>query len=124
MNVNQKERLRQIQAENNIWIIYLGIIALSYYSNALEKDFFTTGNQNSKVTYRKINIIIFTTLLLVYAYFEKDTLNSFLKKEKSERAKVFDTLSLVGSTAILIAGIIFLYIAIEDKELEEEIAFN
>ena len=34
------KRLKEIKNENIIWIIYIGIIALSYYSNYLEKNYF------------------------------------------------------------------------------------
>ena len=60
----------------------------------------------------------------VYFYFEKEAIESFLDKNKSEQLKTYDTLAFIASTMILISGIIFLYIAIDDKDLEEEIAFN
>ena len=124
MNQNIKKRLYQIQMENNIWIIYLFIIGFSFYANYLEKDFFLTNNQNSKETYRKINTAIFTVLIIVYAYFEKDAIESFKEKEKSTIQQKYDTLILIATTAILISGFIFLYIILEDENLEEEIAFN
>lgn len=124
MNQNIKKRLYQIQMENKIWIIYLFIIGFSFYANHLEKDFFLTNNQNSKETYRKINTAIFTILILVYAYFEKDAIESFQNKEKSTTQQKYDTLILIATTAILISGFIFLYIILEDENLEEEIAFN
>ena len=118
MNENIKNRIKQINTENYIWIIYLGIIFLSFYSNDLEKDYFLNKNIISKENYRKINIIIFTILVLVYTYFEKETSTSLNHKNK------YTNLSFIGTTAVLISGIIFLYIAITDKDLEEEIAFN
>lgn len=33
-----EERIKQIDIENKIWMIYIGIIILSWYSNKLEKD--------------------------------------------------------------------------------------
>ena len=35
------DRLKKIKTENEIWIIYLIIIGLSYWSNYYEKDYFT-----------------------------------------------------------------------------------
>ncbi len=124
MNNNIKKRLKQIQIENFIWIIYIFIIGFSFYANKLEKDYFLTNNQQSKETYRKINATIFTILIIVYAYFEKDAIESFQNKNKSTTQQKYDTLILIASTAILISGLIFLYIILEDNNLEEEIAFN
>lgn len=119
MNSNTIKRLNQINFENEIWIVYLIIIALSYYSNYLEKDYFINNNQKSKETYRKINTLIFTALVLIYTYFEKDSLTSYINNKNKN-----NTLILTATTLVLISGIIFLYIILEDTNLETEIAFN
>ncbi len=125
MNNNIEKRLKQINIENNIWIIYLIIIGLSFYSNKLEKDYFINKNNISKETYREINTIIFIVLILVYSYFEKDAIESFFNNiNKTKKQKEYDTLILIASTAILISGFIFLYIILDDKNLDTEIAFN
>ena len=36
MNNEWFERLKEINIENFIWIIYIGVILLSWYSNSLE----------------------------------------------------------------------------------------
>ena len=119
-----KKRIQQIEIENKIWIIYFIIIGLSYYGNYYEKDNFENNNQNSKEIYQKKNTIVFTILLIIYSYFEKEEINSFQEKNKSKKQKEYDTLSLIATTAVLISGIIFLYIIVNDKDLDEEIAFN
>ena len=81
MNNNIEKRLKQINIENNIWLIYLIIIELSFYSNKLEKDYFINKNNISKETYRKINTIIFIVLILVYSYFEEDAIESFFNNQ-------------------------------------------
>ena len=125
MNNNIEKRLKQINIENNIWIIYLIIIGLSFYSNKLEKDYFINKNNISKETYRKINTIIFIVLILVYSYFEEDAIESFFNNQnKTSKQKKYDSLILIASTAILISGFIFLYIILDDKNLDTEIAFN
>ena len=124
MNQDIIKRLKQIKIENNIWIIYIGIIILSLYGNSKEKDYFLTNNIQSKEIYRKINTIIFIILIMVYTYFEKDAIESFHNKKKSTTQQKYDTLILIASTAILVSGFIFLYIILEDENLEEEIAFN
>lgn len=124
MNQDIIKRLKQIKIENNIWIIYIGIIILSLYGNSKEKDYFLTNNIQSKEIYRKINTIIFIILIMVYTYFEKDAIESFQNKKKSTTQQKYDTLILIASTAILVSGFIFLFIILEDENLEEEIAFN
>jgi len=125
MNNNISKRLKQINIENNIWLFYIIIIGLSFYSNKLEKDYFINHNINSKETYRIINTIIFIVLILVYSYFEKDAIESFFNNiNKTNKQKEYDTLILIASTAILISGFIFLYIILDDKNLDTEIAFN
>lgn len=124
MNYNIPKRLEQIKIENNIWIIYLVIIGFSFYANHLEKDYFLTDNKKCKETYRKINAIIFSILLIIYTYFEKEAFSSFQDKNKSTTQQKYDTLILIATTAVLISGIIFLYIILEDDNLEEEIAFS
>ena len=122
--MNYQERLKQIKIENHIWIIYLLIIILSYYSNYFEKDFFITKNETSKNTYRKLNSLIFIILVIIYGYFENEAIKSFIKKDKSKKQQNYDTLSLIASTAVLISGIIFLYIILNDEDIGTEIAFN
>ena len=124
MNYNINKRLEQIQIENYIWIVYLFIIGFSFYANSLEKDYFLTKNNQSKNNYRKINATVFLILILVYSYFEKEAINSYFNKNKSQTQEKFDTLSLIATTMVLISGCIFLYIILEDENLDEEIAFN
>ena len=119
-----EERLKKIDIENNIWIIYLGIIFLSFLANSYEKDYFINKNNLSKKTYRELNIFIFIILTLVYSYFEIDALKSFLNKDKSPKQTKLDNLTLLATTFVLLSGIIFLYILIDDDDLLEEIAFN
>ena len=124
MNDNLKNRIKQIDTENNIWIIYLIIIALSYQANYYEKDYFLNKNEKSKNTYIKLNSLVFLTLVFVYAYFENDALKSLKNKSKNKSQIKFDNLTLLATTLVLIAGIIFLYISITDINIDSEIAFN
>lgn len=119
-----KERLDKIEIENEIWIIYLGIIFLSYLGNTYEKDYFLTNNKSSKNTYRKLNISVFTILIIVYSYFENEAIKSFQNNNKSITQYKYDTLSLIATTLVLISGFIFLYIVVVDEDILEEVAFN
>ena len=99
---------------------------MRWYSNSLERDYFITKNEISKTKYRNIMIIIFSILVVVYTYFFKDSLDDVLslKQNDSNKKKQLISLSFIASFLILISGLVFLYIAIEDEELNVELAFN
>lgn len=121
-----EEKLRQIRIEDFIWVIYIGIIVLSYYSNYLERKYYVNNNIDSKNKYRKIIIVIFSILIIVYFYFLVDSYNSVrdLNRFDTEKKKRLIYLSFLASLLIFISGLIFLYIAISDTDLNVELAFN
>lgn len=121
-----EERLKQINIEDYIWLIYIGIIFFSWYSNYLERDFLINNNKHSKSKYRTIIISIFSVLVVVYYYFFKSSLENLkeIKPTDREEKKQLVYLSFIASLLILISGLIFLYIAIYDKDNSIELAFN
>ena len=127
MNYEQlNNKLKQLKIEDFIWLIYIGIIFLSWYSNTLERKYFIYNDNISKEKYRNIIILIFSILTVIYLYFLKDSYNDYknLKPYDSEKKKELVTLSLFSSLLIAISGAIFLYIAILDEDLNVELAFN
>ena len=122
MDVNN--RLKEIKIENYIWIIYIGIIILSYYSNSLEEDYLINNNLISKENYRTIMIIIFSILVIVYFYFLQDSYDSIKNIHNIDESNYLYYLSFIASLMIFISGLIFLYIIIRDKDLNVELAFN
>ena len=120
------DKLRELNTEDFIWIIYIGIIILSWYSNSLERKFFLFGDNISKEKYRKIMILIFSILIIVYCYFLKDSIDGLkkLKPTDSDKKKSLALYSFIASLLITISGFIFLYIALNDKDIDVEIAFN
>lgn len=125
-NEEVKKRLKTLKIEDTIWVIYLGIIIASWYSNNLERDYFINGNTQSKEKYRKIIITIFTILIICYLYFLNDSYQDIknLKNNETTTKKNLVYLSFIGSLLVAISGFIFLYIAIKDEKLDIEIAFN
>jgi len=121
-----KKKLEEIKIEDYIWIIYIGIIFFSWYANSLERDFFINKNEKSKDKYRNVMIVIFSVLVIIYFYFFKDSWDSFknIYKIKNKKTKDLITLSFIASLLILISGIIFLYVAFKDENLDVELAFN
>lgn len=120
------KRINQINIENFIWIIYIVIIFMSWYSNFLEKKYFIYNDLNSKEKYRKIIIGIFVVLVVIYFYFFKSSYNDLknLNLCDSNKKKNLTFIAMIASLLILISGILCLYIAISDEDINVEIAFN
>lgn len=127
MNYDELEdKLRELKIEDFIWVIYIGIIILSWYANSLERDYFFNNNIESKNKYRNIIIIIFSILIIVYYYFLKDSYDSLrnININDTDEKKSLLYLSFIASLLIFISGIIFLYIAYKDENIDVELAFN
>lgn len=122
---NKEEILRTIEIENYIWIIYLVIIFLSFIANKEEVNYFINNDMQSKSNYRKLIIIIFSIALGIYYYFFVSGYKTYknLSPYDTENKKFFETINFIANILILISGVIFLFIAIFDEELETEIAF-
>lgn len=120
------DRLEDIKIENFVWLIYIGIILLSYFANYKEKNFILYGDERSRREYQNLLILIFTILLFIYYYFAKDSYDDLkaLTPFDSNKKVYLHSASFIGSLLILISGIIFLGIAILDKEIDVELAFN
>ena len=120
------EKLKILNTEDYIWLIYIGIIFMSWYSNSLERKYFTEKDIESKTKYQKIMILIFTILIVIYLYFLKESINDIknLKTWDTPKKKNLVYLSFLGSLLIAISGFIFLYISIVDENLDIELAFN
>ncbi len=127
MNYNElNNKLKELNIEDFIWGIYIGIILLSWYSNNLERKYYINNDNISKEEYRKIIIFIFSILIIVYLYFLKSSYDDVknIKTIDSNKKKELLYLSFIASLLIAISGIIFLYIAINDEDLNVELAFN
>jgi Ca2+/Na+ antiporter len=96
------------------------------YANSYEKKYFTNNDNNAKEKYRHLCIIIFSIAVIIYIYFLVDNYKDYesTKYSPNQKKKNLNELSLLGSSLVFISGIIFLYIAIVDKNLDIEIAFN
>lgn len=123
---DKKDKIKQIDIENVIWLIYIGIIFLSWYSNYYEKKYYLTNDLESKKIYKDILTFVFFVLLIVYVYFTESSYKDLkkIKPTDTKEKQKLTTLSFIASSLVLISGIIFLYISIEDKNLDVELAFN
>ena len=120
------DKLKDIEIENKIWIIYIGIIILSWYANSKEKTFLLYNDEKTKKEYQNLLILIFSILVIIYYYFAKDSYNKLININEfdSDKKKHLLYLSFIASFLILISGIIFLNIAIQDDQIDVELAFN
>ena len=119
-------RLEDIKIENFVWIIYIGIIILSWYANSKETKFILYNDEKAKKEYQNLMILIFTILVIIYSYFTKDSYDDLMNLNESdtEKKKILHLASFIGSFLVLISGFIFLGIVIVDDEIDTEIAFN
>ena len=120
------ERLEELKIEDFIWVIYIGIIFLSWIANSLERKYFLFDDLESKEKYREIMTVIFSILVIVYFYFYKESVNDInkLKENDTDKKKILTIISSIASLLILISGVIFLIVAILDEDLDVELAFN
>ncbi len=120
------DKLKDIEIENKIWIIYIGIIILSWYANSKEKTFLLYNDEKAKKEYQNLLILIFSILVIIYYYFAKDSYDKLtnINEFDSDKKKHLLYLSFIASFLILISGIIFLNIAIQDDQIDVELAFN
>lgn len=126
VNEELDRKLKQLKIEDFIWVIYIGIILLSWYSNSLERQYFVNNDVQSKEKYHQILILIFSILIVVYLYFLKDSYDDIKNIDlyDSDKKKKLIFLSFIASLLIAISGFIFLYIAVQDENIDVELAFN
>ncbi len=126
MDKELTKRLNSLKIEDFCWIILMILILLSFYSNNIERDYLISKNTIKKEQYRLLTIFIFIVAELIYLYYVYDSYNTLKKikpndkKQTKENAK----LNYISSILIVIAGIIIIYIAITDTELDIELALN
>ena len=126
MDSELQEKLKQLDIEDFIWVIYIFIILMSWYSNHLERKYFIYKSEEDKKRYRTIIVFIFSILIIVYLYFLNSSLEDIkkLSPRDTEKKKQLVYLSFIGSLLIFISGAIFLYIALVDEDINVELAFN
>ena len=121
-----EERLKKLEIEEVIWLVLIIIILLSFIANIFERDYLIYQNEESKKRYRELMVIIFGGALITYSYYFIDSIKDLQKirfnDSKKKREAVY--LSFISSLFIVLAGIIFLYIAYTDYDIDTELAFN
>ena len=118
-----QERMKEIDLEDYIFIIYYIIITLSIYANKIEREYLITKDIEFREKYRHLLYIIFGTANVIYLYYAIFSYQE-VKNNNNSKDKYLFELSFFASFLILISGIIYLYIIYQDKEINVELAFN
>lgn len=121
--MNNNNRLRTIDIENFIFIIYYLIVTLSIIANNIEKKYLEFGNEEDKNNYRALLFIIFGSVFIIYLYY---TITGFkdLQEITDPEIKRLSELSLSASILVLISGAIYLYVIYQDRDINVELAFS
>lgn len=116
------ERLKLISIEDVILGIFIILVILSMIANKIERKALIDKDLVDMEKYYYLQIFIFGVVVIINIYFIFNSYSEIihLKEEETDTKKKFAYLSFVASLAALLAGVILLYIAIVDKDLEAE----
>lgn len=98
-----EDKLKNLDKENIIWLIYIFIFLMAIVSNYYEEKYLFTKNYKSKRIYKKINLAILSIGLLIYFYFV------IINYENIRNSK-YGSLREFASIMFFIGGAIYLYI--------------
>lgn len=105
-----EEKIKELNFENFIWVVYFFIAIFAIISNEFEKKYYKDNNKKDQLKYKNINVTIFIVALLIYLYF-------IYRNIKHINDNKYAFLGLYASILFFIAGSIYLYI--EYSSLEE-----
>ena len=119
--MNIFNRLRRLNSENKIWIIYFFIAAFALLANHYEKDFLLKKDINDYQKEKTIHIVIFLVAFFIYLYFVLVFTEDLNNMEKNfNNAKYRNTfLQLIAALLFLIGGAIYLVQEVLNNEIEE-----
>ena len=124
MDNDLSERLRKIAIEDNFFVLFIFLIVLAFIANNYEKDYFMYKEDDDRKKYYYLQIFIFSMVVIVNVYYVYvNYLDKIkFKSNSNEKLQKFNGLNLIASVFVLIAGFIFLYIAINDVDIDAEIS--
>ena len=117
-------KLKLLNEEDFIWLIYFFIVTFAIISNKFERDYIITDNQNSLTKAKKINSTILIIAFFIYLYFVIVTINNFdiLKRNSSRKEVRVAFERLIANILFLVAGAIALYADYESNSPGTDIA--
>ena len=98
-----EDKLKNLDKENIIWLIYIFIFVMAIVSNYYEEKYLFTKDYKSKKVYKNINLTILVIGILIYLYFV------IINYENIRNSK-YGSLREFASIMFFIAGTIYLYI--------------
>lgn len=121
--MNERSRLKEIDIENLILVIYYLIITLSLIDNYIEKRYLIYKNEQDKKIYRNLLFVIFGIAFLIYLYYTVSGIKG-LKNVTNPEVKRLSELSVLANILVLISGAIYLYIIYQDQDVNVELVFS
>ena len=122
MDSELKKRINEINTENVVFLIFIILIIMSYVANSFEKKYFLYSDNSYKKIYYYIQVVIFFVVVSVNLYY---VYISYLEVANLSRCSSYKKikyayLDYYASIFALIAGLILLYVAIDDVDIETE----
>ena len=106
MNKELVDRLKKLEIEEVIWLILIGIIALSFYANEVERDYLIYQNEESKKEYQCLLVLIFGIALCTYLYYFLDSIKDIANIDSyRDEKKKYVYLSFFSSLLIVIDSV-------------------
>lgn len=106
-------KIKELEFEKILWLIFIFISALNIYGDNLEEIFFKENNLQSELLAKKIFIFTIAISLLIYIYFVYRNYNN-LKNAKNEDTHLF-LIRLAGSILIVVGALFILYFEVNKK---------
>ena len=124
MDSELKKRINEINTENVVFLIFIILIIMSYVANSFEKKYFLYSDNSYKKIYYYIQVVIFFVVVSVNLYY---VYISYLEVANLSRCSSYKKikyayLDYYASIFALIAGLILLYVAIDDVDIDTEIS--
>ena len=124
MNKELNDRLNKINSEDNFFVIFIILIILSYIANQFEKSYLINEVEKDQVSYYYLQVFIFFVVVIINLYYVYSSYNGVKSSLMSNDLKQikYETLIFVSSLFALVAGILILYVAVNDTEIDAEIS--
>lgn len=124
MNNELKKRINEINTENFVYGIFILIIIMGYYANNRELDYFINNNNIAKKDYYYTMIIIFLIVTIISSSYFYSSYKEIihLRNKPYSKEKDYANLNLIANGATLVASLIYLYIVVNDKDINAEIS--
>ena len=124
MDSELKKRINEINTENVVFLIFIILIIMSYVANSFEKKYFLYSDNSYKKIYYYIQVVIFFVVVSVNLYY---VYISYLEVANLSRCSSYKKikyayLDYYASIFALLAGLILLYVAVDDVDIDTEIS--